>query len=447
LTAPSLTEQERAHAESIGDQQVTLAPTPDVRRPRVLIGSVVRKPPEVVRAFIHTLRWQRGNADLRALFLPNYAAHDVGAVEAQSLLSFEGSIIAQNVVPEDDGYAENVGGTRRWTPAAWHRIGALKNTILQYAVEQRFDFVWLVDADVLCDPYTLQSLLDSADAKLAVDHGTPAPIVSAVYWTRWTKAARESEVQHAGPQVWLRHPYVLSGHGFTEAEFRTRLIARQRTRVGGLGACTLIPASAITKGVNFSKECELPVGPMGDGEDRHFCYRATTRHVQLVADPWPDIWHAYHPEEYLEIPERLAALSREHPQQARVGDLVSARIEMLEPVPTGNGGQQRVEPRWVRGRLGTLAVLPQIEEVIAGLSCGEAAIERIHFPAHHDYPPLRGLTRLAHIRLLDAKSWGVPPTIDLELAVGSASGAILDGTTLTEAQTAAVIEDGRRSPA
>src|SRR5574341_1401347 len=184
---PTLTTQEAAHAASIGDENATLALTPDARRPRVLVGSVIRKPPQVVAAFLATLRWQRATADLTTLFIPNFASGEPGRDEVLAMLRAAGGLIADNVDAPTGDYAEHDGVTRRWTPAAWHRLGGLKNAILDHAVRDRFDFVWLVDADVLCDPYTLQSLLDSADSQLAINHGVPAPIVAAVYWTRWQR--------------------------------------------------------------------------------------------------------------------------------------------------------------------------------------------------------------------------------------------------------------------
>ncbi|KKL20979.1 hypothetical protein LCGC14_2450040, partial [marine sediment metagenome] len=44
------------------------------------------------------------------------------------------------------------GRTHTWTPQAWHRVGKLKNDIIQLALEEDYDFLWLVDTDVFCDP-------------------------------------------------------------------------------------------------------------------------------------------------------------------------------------------------------------------------------------------------------------------------------------------------------
>lgn len=305
--------------------------------------------------------------------------------------------------------------------------------MLQEALTLGVDACWLVDADVLCDPTTLQSLGDCE-----------APIVAGVYWTHW-QAPQPGvvAVQHAGPQVWLRHPYNLSGRGLTEPEFRALLVQRQLVQVGGLGACTLFSRAAIEKGVNFAPVPEgLPAGPMGDGEDRHLCERARRLHLPLFADSWPDIWHAYHAAEHPEIPAWLARLSAPHLQRPVSGALVSFKIEPLEPAPhpLQPGVLQHLPMQFGRGRLGSMKVLPELEEALGSMQVGERQIVSLHFPAHYPYPSLRGQQRLVALTLFDAKAYRLPPVVERELFVGNHTGAVVDATTLTAPQLDSVLE-------
>jgi hypothetical protein len=283
-----------------------------------------------------------------------------------------------------------------------------------------YDYVWLIDADVLCDPTTLQSLLDAADSD--------RQIVSGVYWTNWSRpTGLEQEIQHAGPQVWLVHPYGLSGRGWSEAEFREALITRQRVRVWGLGACTLVPKSAIEKGVCFHKTVQLPGGPMAEGEDRQFCAMATRNHYELIADAWPDIYHAYHTDEYDQIPAQLERLTR---PDGPVGSswLASVVVRNLE-VPSA-------PPQHLRGRIGGMGLLPQLEEALLRMKVGDSRLIRTVFPAHWPEAQLRNQTMTIHLSLLDAKPFAVPPVIERELFVGS--GRVIDQTTLTAIQCESV---------
>ena len=421
---------EKNHAASIADPNPVLEPIPPLKRPTLLIGSVLRKPAGVLRALFQSLAWQQfaqPGVDASMYLITNYAASDAGSEDALNIVAQTGATVEHVAAPEGD-YGDTPA-TRAWTQSAFGRMAELKNRIIQRALDTQVDYLFLIDADVLCDPYTLQSLLDQ-----------DAPIVSAVYWTNWQRAVPgASTFQHAGPQVWLRHPYFLDDERYSEPEFRARLIERQRTRVRGLGACTLIRADALRAGVNFAHVDALPPGPMAEGEDRHFCARAARLHVPLVADPWPDVYHAYHVAEYNEIPAQLHRLSEPHPARPTLGALVSVKLELLEPVTDGLGRQMMVSPKYVRGRLGTLPVLPQIEEAVAGLAVRGSAIVRVAYPAHYPLDWLRGQTRLMRVTLLDAKVARFAPVIHSELFVGS-SGRYLDTTTLTEQQVRETLE-------
>lgn len=430
----ALTPEEAAHARSIVEP-AALRPIPPERVTRILVASPIRKPPNVLQHFLDCLAWQRVRqpVEIHYLFAPNYG-DEPWAGDAIALLtaSHLHPLVWPNETPEARDYGDGAE-SRQWSKPAFTRLADLKNRMLQYAVEHDFDFVWLVDADVMGDPYTLQSLLDTADHESWVNNErTAPPIVAGVYWTRWQRPVPGTTQQvHAGPQVWLVHPYQLHGRGWTEAEFRAALIDRKRVRVYGLGACTLVPRHAIEKGVTFRPFDGLPPGPMAEGEDRHFCAWATHLHVPLIADAWPDIYHAYHPAEYADLPAKVSALHRAPTLAPVVGDLVSAKLELLEPVPDRGGRLMRLQARWLRGKYGTLPTLPQVEETLADLQPGESRLIRLHFPSHWPEPQLRLRTIVARVTLFDVKPFRAPPVVDEELFVGSRSYRVIDTTAHT----------------
>ena len=434
----SLTPFEIEHARSIGDERVTLAPIPPAKVAKILIGVVIRKSAQIVQAFLDMTAAQklRRPTELSWYLITDFGPTDAFAGETMQLLDDFAAktprvYLRHNVNAGDD--FTDIGPTHQWSTQAWHRVGALKNDIFQACLGGQYDGLWLLDADVLCDPYTLQSL---ADCEL--------PVVAGVYWTLWQKPKPGStEVIHAGPQVWLRHPYVLSGHGYSEPEFRKALVDRQLLRVWGLGACTLFHRSALEKGVHFTPVPEgLPPGPMSDGEDRHLCERARRLHLPLFADAWPDIWHCYHADEIGAIAQWRARLSAEHPQVPGFGDSVSVRLDLLEsiPHPQNPGIIQQLGPQFWRGRLGTGALLPELEEAVAGLQSGDRQIVTLHYPGHYEYQTLASQQRLVAVTLLDTKPYRVPPVVEQELFVGNHTGAWLDSTTLTASQIDDVTE-------
>lgn len=304
------------------------------------------------------------------------------------------------------------------------RVGAHKDAILARARALNADAVWLCDADLICDNTTLASLS-------AVD----SPIASAVYWTRWARGTSETQRIHAAPQVWLSHPYGLAGNGWTESEFRDRLARRTLTPVRGYGACTLISRHALHAGVGFARLPDIqPVGLMA-GEDRHFCLRAERLHIPAVADPWADIFHVYHAaEDTPRIPEMEARLSTPHPRQVTLGALVSLKIQPLEPLPHGGGGWTMIPPQFVRGRVGALPLVPELEEAVYGLERSKDVTVPVHFPAHYPITYYAGKRRLLRMTLIDTKPYGFAPVLEDEMFVGPRSGAALRTVDYTQLQ-------------
>jgi len=428
MTTNVLTPQELAHADSIVEP-ATVVPIPPKRIDRILVASVIRKPAIVLQPFLTTVSQQLvERAELSYFFLTDFARTDDFATDAITALSkFCTTHPRATFTQHHSNLGTDYGDgptTRHWAASAFVRMGTLKNTIIQKALSEGFDALWLVDADVLCDNWTLQSLRDCEQ-----------PVVAGVYWTQWQRPLPDAaNVVHAGPQVWLRHPYQLDGHGYTEAEFRAALVERQLLRVWGLGACTLFHRSALEKGVSFAPVPEgLPAGPMSDGEDRHLCERARRLHLPLYADAWPDIWHDYHPTEYGEAVGWMRRLSEPRPVKPRFGDLVSVRLQNLEEPSLG--------PQWLRGRLGVLGVVPELEAVVASLAVRDSRVVKVHFPIHYPLAPYRNRSFLFHVKLLDAKPYSLPPIIERELLSNPATGAALDLTTLSEAQVQEVVAE------
>ena len=454
--AQQLTPSETEHARSIADPEPVLRPIPPKRITRILLASPVRKPPVVLEQLLRTIAWQvlPENVQLDVLFAPNYG-DEPHKEEALALLTGSGLQIGHEVsvwsnAPVIAGDYGEATETRSWSKTAFTRLAALKNRILQHAMDEGYDFVWLLDADVMCDPWTLQSLLDTADHArwLAFEGVYRPPIVAGVYWTRWQRRNPAStDNVHAGPQVWLTHPYRLSGRGWTEADFRKALVERERVRVWGLGACTLIPVERLRHGVSFAPFEGLPPGPMSEGEDRHFCAWANAKHCEMIADGWPDIVHAYHPALYGELAEKVSKLNYKNPEYpielpVRFGDLTSFQLEMLEPVIDGTGRVIRLGPKWVRGRYGALPVLPQVEEALGGLKRGQSKTVKLHFPQHWPEARLRLQSLVARVTLYDYKPFGLPPVIDEEFFVGGHSGRMIDHSTHTSEQLEEIAADG-----
>jgi hypothetical protein len=397
---------------------VELAVVPHEQQHLLVIASPVRKSAPIVAAWLQSLAWQvipRGVQPFY-LFIDDGCDPDARALLDQFVVERGGLVWNMGGAQPD---FSDVGFTHQWAISAMNRVGAIKDKVLEFARVNRAEAVWLVDADLICDPMTLTSLWS-----------VPDPIVSAVYWTAWSKVPAEHPPVHSGPQVWLQHPYGLSGRGMEEWEFRRRLIDRQLTEVGGLGACTLIRREALVAGVSFAPWPGNTLEGIGQGEDRHFCMRASALHLRLMADPWPDIFHIYHrPEDEALIPEMLQRLRDPAEPVERVCDLVSLRLHALEPVLTGTGWMHPPQ-QLIRGRLGKLDLHIELEDAILDMTRGEVRVVPVHFGLDYPFPPYRGQRRLIQVTLIDHKPFGYAPVIERELIVNR-TGAGLDTTTCT----------------
>ena len=91
-----------------------------------------------------------------------------------------------------------------------------------------------------------------------------------------------------------------------------------------------------------------------------------------------------------------------------------------------------IQPQHVRGRLGTLPLVPEIEEAVSGLERGKDVTAPVHFPVHYPIPYYRGKRRLIRVTLVDCKPYSFAPIIDAELFVGPKSGRWMDTTTMPD---------------
>lgn len=321
--------------------------------------------------------------------------------EVADLHCIAGRDIVECEVPVDGDFSDSGPVTHQWSNAAMERVGHLKTRILKRALADHAEAVWLVDADLLCDRTTFRSLW-YADA----------PVCSAVFWTRWVN----DPAIHAAPQVWLQHPYELSGRGYPdEASFRRRLLTRQLTQVWGLGACTLIRRPVLEHGVTFDYVQGVSLEGMMAGEDRHFCLQCEAKHVPMIADPWPHVWHCYHANERPQVPAREAALRAVHTSDPEKVRWVNVHLRMLEPVPTGPNQFGHVPPHSVRARVGAAQLLPDLEAQVLRHLDGQPFTAAIHYPSTYEVPWLRGQRRLMEIVVVDAKTDAPIPVLEDEV--------------------------------
>lgn len=246
--------------------------------PRILIASPVRQKEHVLAQFLESLNLlDSTGVVLDFAFVDDHNEYDLlnkFSADKSNVRVFPGS-------PEDSYFCNEI--THYWRENLIWKIAAYKDQFIKLALEEGYDYLFLIDSDLYVQPQTLKHLI-----------ALQKDIVSEVYWTRWQPGTFPL------PQVWVTGHYQLysSQRGETlnqeeinkrTDEFLQMLYVPGTYKVGMLGACTLVSRKALSLGVSFSQIYNLDLW----GEDRHFCIRAAVLNLELYADTHYPPYHLY----------------------------------------------------------------------------------------------------------------------------------------------------------
>ncbi|MBE1447421.1 hypothetical protein [Paenibacillus sp. OAS669] len=192
-------------------------------------------------------------------------------------------IVTANELTEQELSFHKNETTHQWDENSISRVAQFKNYMIKSAINENYDFLFLIDSDLLLHPQTLVQLVNSKK-----------DIISNIFWTQWQPGSQEL------PQVWEFDHY--SQYKFQRGiklskqeivsrtkEFLNKLKTPGVYEVGGLGACTLISRTALCAGVNFNEVRNISFW----GEDRHFCIRAVVLGFSLCVDTHYPAFHIY----------------------------------------------------------------------------------------------------------------------------------------------------------
>ncbi|NLT57831.1 MAG: hypothetical protein GXX99_02585 [Clostridiales bacterium] len=263
-------------------------------KPKLLIGSPIFQKPAILEAFLQSLdRIDTDGLDVAYLFVDD---NTDGASKAL-LADFQARHAQVALLPgEQIGTYRCDEVTHHWSQALMEKVGAYKDRILEHAVGQGFDGVFLIDSDLLIHRRLIQHLMACGKE-----------IVSEIFWTKWTPQSVPL------PNVWLYDQYGLVPSAPSEQlsedeknartwQFLSSLRVPGLYRVGGLGACTLISRAALLKGVRFAPIDNLR---LLRGEDRFFCVRAAALGLELFVDTHHPAYHIYRESDLAGVPAYL----------------------------------------------------------------------------------------------------------------------------------------------
>ncbi|MBP1761313.1 MAG: glycosyl transferase family protein [Firmicutes bacterium] len=251
---------------------------------RVLLGSPIRQKADILQHFLQSIR----QLNCGGMYELDYFFVDDNLEEESSQLLSDFSTQNHNTsimrTRHDKPYICNES-THIWEEELIWKVAGFKNIMINLARKEGYDFLFLLDSDIVLHPQTLIHLL-----------GLKKDIVAEIFWTRW-----EADLPEL-PQVWVGDQYNLYESTVEENLTQNEIFQRVQLfinklkvpgvyKVGGLGACTLISRKALQSGVNFNQIYNISF----IGEDRHFCIRAVALGFELFVDTHYPAFHIYRP--------------------------------------------------------------------------------------------------------------------------------------------------------
>ncbi|WP_146105141.1 hypothetical protein [Nonlabens arenilitoris] len=194
--------------------------------------------------------------------------------EAQSFTQLQADKHDHVIVEKDYLESRSSYKNHDWTVSAVDRIIEIKNSAIQKALDKNYDFIFLVDADLVLNPKTLVHLVNQEK-----------DFVFELFWTVFTNDAI------AKPNCWDVHSW-----NYSSAQTILQLKNPGTYKVGAGGACTLISRKAMELGLNFDRISNLPYG----GEDRHICTRAEVLGIDIFIDTHFPAYHIHNPDKHQE---------------------------------------------------------------------------------------------------------------------------------------------------
>lgn len=252
-----------------------------MNKSRVLVGSPIYQKPAILKRFLESLK----NLISDSISIDFMFVDDNIDKESIKILSeFQRKTSSVRIIrgKEEGVYLCNEE-SHTWNSDLMLKVSNYKNSIIQYAIENKYDYLFFVDSDLILHPNLIEHLKT-----------LNKEIVSEIFWSSW------HHDQPFEPNVWLFDEYDLVpkklGEKLTEKEqkirqtkFLNQLKIPGIYEVGGLGACTLISRSALLKGVNFEPIKNVNIW----GEDRFFCIRAVVLGIALFVDTHYPAYHIY----------------------------------------------------------------------------------------------------------------------------------------------------------
>lgn len=236
------------------------------RKFSVLIGTPIRQKPTILREFLQSLELlENQNCEINYLFIDDNVEEESKSILKDFCFKHESKCLV--IASEQDNEIYEVNETSHvWNEKLINKISEFKDKIIEFSKENHFDYLFLLDSDLILHPKTLDQLIRANK-----------DIISTIFWTDWERGN-------------LLLPQVVS---LKEKGEYFSFLLKMRTPgvhpVDVLGGCTLMSKNALAKDLSFKKMKTISHWQ----EDYHFSVRASSLGLSLYVDTHYPAFHIY----------------------------------------------------------------------------------------------------------------------------------------------------------
>lgn len=169
----------------------------------------------------------------------------------------------------------NNGNTHDWKDENFKSIVSMKNNIKNYALTNHYDYIFMVDSDLLLNQETLNNLFNLLE-------NSKQHVMGEVFYTDWDKKGKLM------PNAWDMDSYSF----FSDPINRYKNEKFEVYKVGGTGACILIRTKIFDNpSINYNPVQNISFSIW---EDRAFCIRCYINNINIFLDTKYPCEHLYH---------------------------------------------------------------------------------------------------------------------------------------------------------
>jgi hypothetical protein len=230
---------------------------------KILLFSSICKPKVILEIALNSYaKLQKDNFEIDFLFYDDNKEESASQYLKEFCASISNCYLMAKMEITQSEYQDHI-----WETSEVDRIIAIKNNAILHTLKKNYDYLFLVDADLVLHPNTLIHLVQQKEH-----------FIFTVFWSFFFKA-----IYHI-PNAWDLHSWYYNG-----TETLLKLSKKGKYIVGGGGACTLLTKEILEKGLTFDRLPSLSY----KGEDRHFCTRAQALGYDIVVDTHFPAYHIF----------------------------------------------------------------------------------------------------------------------------------------------------------